>query len=724
MRSRSLPSLFVLGSVLALGIVSGCPGGPRGGVTVVGPKPELLGYAIHPAKYRPGDPIAPNLPFVQGSFETFSIEPALPAGLGINSETGEITGTPLEPALATTHVVTARRGRVSSSTEISIEVLTPAIALAADRPLVSSVLEAGAGAPVSGTSLASAGTGITPSSPLATVSGAAPASREFPPLTSPEAVPVMLSAVPWYDVTVPVAPRITVTPVDLPVSQPLEAELLAPYGAVAPTLPSFSLESLGAPVELLEGELRLRLRQTAGAGLTFESQRLATHALLVRRLSTGQNLTSTSSWFPHRGKLYYRSVNSAAKDKLFVHDAEAGTFRQLLDMAGSGVNDATRVLGEYNGRLFLRVRNNPTQKRVKLFRYDAEADAIQCVSNTFAAGEDNPDSVAVYAGSLYFAAQVSSSARKLFRYTENTAGDVATLERVVHVSGATSNDDPAGLTVHGGSLYFAARTSTGARKLFRYDASSPLEVVPISDTAEGASANDEPANLTPLGADLYFTSRSAAGARKLWRYEPGAHRTVRVADVCGDASQDDAPSSLVAAGGRLYFVASPAPGLTKAYRFEPSSGTCRRLGDTAGAGADDAPSTAVPLGGSVYFSARNALGARKLWRFDESAQTLTQVSNTRLSAAGSDDPAGATAFAGKLYFTALRAEGVRKLYRLDPEDGSVCQVADTRGNPAADDRTEIAAVFGGHLHFSAIPSGGGSPQLFRLCDRSTLCASH
>ncbi|MEI7786855.1 MAG: putative Ig domain-containing protein, partial [Betaproteobacteria bacterium] len=53
---------------------------------------------------------------------TYSISPALPAGLSLNTGTGEISGTPTASQSATTHTLTATSGAQTATASISLTV--------------------------------------------------------------------------------------------------------------------------------------------------------------------------------------------------------------------------------------------------------------------------------------------------------------------------------------------------------------------------------------------------------------------------------------------------------------------------------------------------------------------------------------------------------------------------------------------------------------------------
>lgn len=70
--------------------------------------PSGLTYSVNPATYTLGTPIAPNMPSSSGGAVTsYSVSPALPAGLSLDTSTGVISGTPTAAAVSATYTVTA-----------------------------------------------------------------------------------------------------------------------------------------------------------------------------------------------------------------------------------------------------------------------------------------------------------------------------------------------------------------------------------------------------------------------------------------------------------------------------------------------------------------------------------------------------------------------------------------------------------------------------------------
>ena len=85
--------------------------------------PTELAYAHNPVSYVDGSPILANiLSSGGGSIASFSVAPALPTGLTLNSSSGTISGIPIGIAPSGTYTVTATNESGSSQVELLLEV--------------------------------------------------------------------------------------------------------------------------------------------------------------------------------------------------------------------------------------------------------------------------------------------------------------------------------------------------------------------------------------------------------------------------------------------------------------------------------------------------------------------------------------------------------------------------------------------------------------------------
>jgi hypothetical protein len=89
--------------------------------------PANLSYSRNPVTYVVGAAIAPNTPTIVGNACTisYSVIPALPAGLTLDATTGVITGTPTAVTARANYTVTATNASGFTTTSLSIAVLDP-----------------------------------------------------------------------------------------------------------------------------------------------------------------------------------------------------------------------------------------------------------------------------------------------------------------------------------------------------------------------------------------------------------------------------------------------------------------------------------------------------------------------------------------------------------------------------------------------------------------------
>ena len=93
-------------------------------LTVNGP-PTALAYTTASATYWQSVAIAQNTATVSGAVDSFTVSPALPAGLALNKATGAITGTPIAAAASAVYTVTAKNGAGSTTKAVTILVNAP-----------------------------------------------------------------------------------------------------------------------------------------------------------------------------------------------------------------------------------------------------------------------------------------------------------------------------------------------------------------------------------------------------------------------------------------------------------------------------------------------------------------------------------------------------------------------------------------------------------------------
>jgi hypothetical protein len=119
---------FAAGALVCLVACGG--GGGYGGNTpppINGmPPPSNLHYSAALAVYTVGTAIAPLVPSYSGTVTSFSVTPALPAGLSLDAASGLISGTPTAAAAARVYTVSAANSGGSTTATLTLTVNPPA----------------------------------------------------------------------------------------------------------------------------------------------------------------------------------------------------------------------------------------------------------------------------------------------------------------------------------------------------------------------------------------------------------------------------------------------------------------------------------------------------------------------------------------------------------------------------------------------------------------------
>lgn len=143
--------LCLMGTLILVSCGGGAGTGGGAGAGASMPAPTDLLYHIGnyegaiAVRMNVGVPYVLERPTVNGTVISYSVSPALPAGVSLNPSTGLISGTPMTESAETDYTVTASNDGGSASTTISVTVFVPPSGLTYTSPVNATV-----GAPLTG----------------------------------------------------------------------------------------------------------------------------------------------------------------------------------------------------------------------------------------------------------------------------------------------------------------------------------------------------------------------------------------------------------------------------------------------------------------------------------------------------------------------------------------------------------------------------------------------
>jgi len=172
--------------------------------------------------------------------------------------------------------------------------------------------------------------------------------------------------------------------------------------------------------------------------------------------------------------------------------------------------------------------------------------SAELVKDINPSGGSSPNYLAVFDGSLYFAADDGSNGIELWK-SDGTAAGTAMLKDI-NPTGVSST---AYLTVFNGSLYFAATDGVNGQELWKSDGTS-IGTTMLKDINPTGDSN--PGSFAVFNGSLYFGANDGVHGAELWKSDGTGAGTTMVADINPSASGD--PFYLTVFKSNLYFEAN------------------------------------------------------------------------------------------------------------------------------------------------------------------------
>ena len=655
----------------------------------------------------------------------YSVDPALPSGLMLDSTTGVISGAPDVIVAEMTYTITATDGTESDEETIVLGVRNPQVFISSDRPLVITDIAGVGSVPLSANF--SPGLFLEPPTAVAFLNENESPIDSFESLVDLENVPGTTSDVPRAlgDSSTALSAVITVSDSELDEDLGWTFTPQAPYDTLMVGLPTFLFSSADILIEdgTLGLDFELPSSPTTPALGPFSTNTIHTELLQLAQVSDPLLAGAADGEWTELNGVFYGAIEDFEGDvELYAFTPADGSTAAILERVSDtnprtdppsppgAASDEPVVLGTLGNQLvFTALRetlpSGPPPYRA-LFLLDPTSNSIQQVADINDDMDDMIGEIADLEGNLAFTAVNSAGNSDLYFYSP---GGFPTLVSDTS-DDAPGGDVPQSLTALDGLLFYTALDVNGERRLYSYD--------PATDEQNLLSTTDNlnPDELVVLDGILYLTAENANGFRKLFRWDDASNALVQITDFQEDPMVSDDPQNLLAFNGDLYFTAmrtedgAPPGGVQKLHRYQPTFVPLRAelLTNTAGDSlVSDNISDLVVAGTEVVFLADNENGARKLFSFNDATGEVRQI--IEINDDMTDDEFGEMqAFgSGKLGLVLLDSGlGTRNLGVYDTLNRIAYRAADTTmGAPAGDD-VALRAAANGSLFFTANDSSG------------------
>ncbi len=323
-----------------------------------------------------------------------------------------------------------------------------------------------------------------------------------------------------------------------------------------------------------------------------------------------------------------------------------------------------------------------------------------------------PTQMIAFRGAVYFVANdgngVGGHGFELWRTDGTTAGTL--LFRDIRPGPKSSL--PAGFTVVGNTMFFAAFTDASGRELWKTDGtiagtSLVRDIQPGVDR-RGNPRSSAPASLTAIGTTLLFTATDEAGGNELWRSAGTPASTARVKDI-RPGSIGSGPSDLTRVGNTLFFAAADASNGRELWKSNATDAGTVMVKDVMPGSSGSSPANLAVVGNTLFFVANDGNTGRELWKSDVAGRNpvlVRDINSQRTGAAASDSfPMTLTAVANTLFFAADDGLNGRELWASDGSEAGTVMLRDiypgkNRNTPNASVPSNLLAVDGGLIFWA------------------------
>jgi len=275
-----------------------------------------------------------------------------------------------------------------------------------------------------------------------------------------------------------------------------------------------------------------------------------------------------------------------------------------------------------------------------------------------AQGSGLSDDLVVFGGVAYFAGRSETTGRELWRSDGSAAGT----RLVADLCPGPCDSSPGRWAVDAGTLWFTARHPATGFELWRTDGTAAGTRVAVEVLPGPEDGVFDILAATPVG--LFLSAHDGLSGRELWISDGTAAGTQLLADIApGSASSDLQGNDVAWAGGRLFFAADDGVAGRELWASDGTPAGTAMVADSVPGSGGLSPDFLETIGAQVVFRGFEAATGGELWVSDGTEAGTQLLRDLRPGAPGSF-PQQMTASGPFVYFGASNGSDY-DLWRTD-----------------------------------------------------------
>jgi ELWxxDGT repeat protein len=442
---------------------------------------------------------------------------------------------------------------------------------------------------------------------------------------------------------------------------------------------------------------------------------------LVKDIKPGLLSSAPKNLTIFNNKLFFTAFGSGSGAELWVSDGTTAGTQLVKDIRPGSSDSDPQDLTVFNGKLYFTAKDGSATGR-ELWVSDGTAAGTQLFKDIYRGApyvledDNDPTGLTVFNGRLFFSANDGINGRELWS-TDGTAAGTQLFKDINpgrNSSSSPFSSDPTNFIVFNGKLIFSALEASTARELWISDGTAAgtqlLKDIATRGTGSTSFWGSAPKNFTILGDKLFFTATEWSGTgEELWMTDGTTAGTQLVKDI-NLGTYSSSPQNLTVVNDKLFFSANDGTNGQELWVSDGTAAGTQLVKDiypfVAPFIRSSSPENLTVFNGKVFFSANDGTNGREVWSSDGTASGTQLLKVISPGTSGTDyNPIGFTVFDGKLFISIDNGTNGTELWSSDGTTAGTQLFADIFSGVSGSAPGQFT-VLGNKLFFTA--TGGNA----------------